>query len=372
MTAPILIHSFPNDVHAAAVGWALRQLGAEVFFWPSGAFPAVQGLTTEISSAGDVRQSVRVQDTRTDLPRCKTVWHRRRKPAFLSRSLSPKDIDFVERECRAHLNSTPRLLSPDAFWVNPPRAAEQDIYKPIQLRTAATVGFSIPDTLFSNDPGEIRGFYDRHGGDIIYKAYRGATWAGEEGLGDKIAMGFTTTLRRDDLANDAALAAAPGIFQRKLAKDHEVRVTVMGRTLTAAKILSQGDEATQADWRLGYQNLRIAPIALPADIAAKCRDYMERARLNFGCFDFVVDPNGHYHFLEINQMGQFLWKEILRPDLPLLQMFCDFLIAADPQFEWHERDPRVTFKGYLESEEGRAFDDRIRNRRPAPSAAALS
>jgi glutathione synthase/RimK-type ligase-like ATP-grasp enzyme len=33
-------------------------------------------------------------------------------------------------------------------------------------------------------------------------------------------------------------------------------------------------------------------------------------KLNFGCFDFIVTPEGEYVFLECNPNGQWLWIEM--------------------------------------------------------------
>ena len=133
----------------------------------------------------------------------------------------------------------------------------------------------------------------------------------------------------------------------------------MGRTLIAAKIDSQKHEATREDWRSAQHLLEIAPFALPEEIAEKCRRYMRMAGLNFGCFDVIVTPEGEYVFLEVNQAGQFLWKEQRCPELPMLQAFCDFLIAADPDFLWQPREPEVTFAAYLASDAGKAFEARM-------------
>jgi len=146
----------------------------------------------------------------------------------------------------------------------------------------------------------------------------------------------------------------------------------MGRTLIAARIDSQAHEATREDWRSGQHLAEISPFELPDPIAEKCRRYMRAAGLRFGCFDFIVTPEGEYVFLEVNQAGQFLWKELRCPELPMLQAFCDFLIAADPDFLWQPRTPEITFADYLSSDAGRAFEARTdptesAKRRQAPA-----
>jgi hypothetical protein len=99
------------------------------------------------------------------------------------------------------------------------------------------------------------------------------------------------------------------------------------------------------DWRIGGDGeLVIEPMVLPEAVARQCRALLARLGLVFGCFDFVVTPAGEYVFLEINQMGQFLWKEEQCAELPLLQAFCDFLISRDPGFRYQARPAPVGFR----------------------------
>ena len=75
--------------------------------------------------------------------------------------------------------------------------------------------------------------------------------------------------------------------------------------------------------------------------------------LVFGCFDLVVTPEDEYVFLEVNQMGQFLFVERFC-GLPLLDAFSEFLLQADADFSW--RSDRVTarWKGAFTEEIGAA------------------
>ena len=69
-------------------------------------------------------------------------------------------------------------------------------------------------------------------------------------------------------------------------------------------------------------------------MAEWCRALLRRLGLVFGCIDFIVTPEGEYVFLEVNQMGQFLWVELANPEFPLLQAFAEFLVSQDPEFRF--------------------------------------
>jgi hypothetical protein len=74
------------------------------------------------------------------------------------------------------------------------------------------------------------------------------------------------------------------------------------------------------------------PFTLPPSIATCCIEVLKNLGIVFGCFDFIVTPQGAYVFLEVNEMGQFLFLEHYA-SLPLLEAFSEFLLSASPDFE---------------------------------------
>jgi glutathione synthase/RimK-type ligase-like ATP-grasp enzyme len=100
--------------------------------------------------------------------------------------------------------------------------------------------------------------------------------------------------------------------QNYIEKAFELRVTVVGREIFTCAIDSQkqDDDTGKVDWRQGYDyGLKYSRYDLPAEIAEKCLSFLQRMGLNFGCFDFIVTPDGRYVFLECNANGQWLWIE---------------------------------------------------------------
>ena len=83
------------------------------------------------------------------------------------------------------------------------------------------------------------------------------------------------------------------------------------------------------DWRQGYDHgLRYEPYDLPNDISEKCIKFLERMRLNFGAFDFIVTPSGEYVFLECNPNGQWLWIE-METGLKISEAIADTLASRE-------------------------------------------
>jgi hypothetical protein len=343
----ILISSYGGDAHAAAILWGLRALGCAASLWQPHLFPGRQALSIRFGAEG-MRHLVEDADGTFDLAEVGTVWNRRAESPMLSPDIDARDRDFAQVESEQHLAGFLATACRRALWVNPPAATGFDTNKPLQLRLAAETGFAVPATLFSNSPDEIGRFFDAHDGDIVHKSYRPGWWAGEEGQAGPL-VNHTAAIAREDLANRRALAMCPGIFQQRLAKAFEVRLTIMGGTCFGVRIDGGGSEAGRLDWRSDRCGMRLSPLPVPAEIAALCRSYMARAGLVFGCFDFIVTPALQWHFLEVNPMGQFLWQEERLPDLPLLDAMCAFLISGDPDFERRPRAPRVRFADFRTS-----------------------
>jgi glutathione synthase/RimK-type ligase-like ATP-grasp enzyme len=119
------------------------------------------------------------------------------------------------------------------------------------------------------------------------------------------------------------------IFQRYVPKSFEVRVTCFGATLVAAKLDSQAHASSRVDWRaISPTRLNVQPIELPPAVSDCCLELMRTLGLRFGCIDLVVTPKVEWVFLEINQMGQFLWLEELAPEFQLLDLFLQLLTGT--------------------------------------------
>lgn len=208
-------------------------------------------------------------------------------------------------------------------------------------------GLTVPPTLCSNDPTKIRDFLDRYEGRAVYKPFYPAQWRQENGS----ALTFTSNVGREDLPDDDVLCLTPGIFQQRVEKAHELRLTYIGSHLVAAKLLSQEIPGARLDWKLAFTDLRVLPVEIPEPIDLGCRELLRRLGIIFGCIDMIVTPGGEHVFVEVNEMGQFLWVEELNPELRLLDPFCEFLIQARPDFSWHRSEDNLRFGDFRASAE---------------------
>jgi hypothetical protein len=326
----ILIPTYPMDAHAFEIALVLEERGHEAVLWHGSDFPTRGSASLDLRSGSPVGWEIRGPELPAVRPPFDVVWMRRPTPAVLPEDLHPGDRPVAERECREFLGGAYQLAAPDAFWVNPLASRLPSESKAVQLREAAAVGLAIPPTLLSNDPERIRRFLAEFPGQVIYKPFAPAEWASE----GRSAVLWTSPVTADDLPPDELLRVTPGIFQVGVAKAHELRVTIMGRHVITARLLSQEVEAGKLDWRAAGSRLGVVPDQLPEAVEAACFRLMERLGILFGAFDFIVTPAGEPVFLEVNSAGQFLWVEEANAEIPTLAPMVDFLLSRDPGFRW--------------------------------------
>jgi glutathione synthase/RimK-type ligase-like ATP-grasp enzyme len=330
MARRILILTEANDIHAIAVAQALEQKGAEVTLWATSDFPSCSDESVHYDAVGRKGIRIRGADLCLENPVFDTVW--RRRPAYVvdRASLHPADWAFAADECGMFRRSLLHLIAQDAFWVNPIRGAALAGSKLLQHEAAVKVGFRMPETIFTNSPEEIRQFLAR-GYEVIYKPLAGGGWQNK----DAQFLTYTSVLTEGNLVGDDVLRQTPGIFQELIPKAYELRVTVMGRHTLAAKVLSQKTEKGKVDWRRSNDELQFEPAHLPPEVELRCAALLDELGLVFGCFDFIVTPEDDYVFLEVNEMGQFLFIERCC-GLPLLDAFSEFLLQGKVDFQWNQ------------------------------------
>lgn len=184
--------------------------------------------------------------------------------------------------------------------------------KMLQLKTAAGVGFDVPATCFSSRKADIMGLARRFGHVILKPVSNDNVWLG----GEQQYVFYSCRASAGELEAlpDEAFSQTVTFAQQYIDKQFELRVTVIDGETIACKIDSQtmDDDKGRIDWRQGYDyGLPHEPFTLPCSIAEGCREYLRRMHLNFGCFDFIVTPDGRYVFIECNPNGQWLWIERL-------------------------------------------------------------
>lgn len=329
MAPTVLIASHPADLHAFAVTEAIRLKQADVLLWHTSDFPGNAHETIRFKSGGQPAMNLGSLEGELCQESIRTFWLRRPEYVLDESALHSADLPFAKLQARFFRDALLELICADAFQVNPRHAAKRANNKIIQQQAAMKSGFSVPETVYTNDPDAIRRLLRKRGNKVIYKPLWPMQWQ----RGEVAWHPFTALVDEGHLMSEGPIENCPGIYQERVSKAYELRITVIGETVFGARISSQETESGKLDWRRAYEELAIEPFDVPDEMSRRCIDLLRRLGLVFGCFDVVVTPQGEWVFLEVNHMGQFLFVERIC-GLPLLDAFAEFLLAGVPSFRW--------------------------------------
>jgi glutathione synthase/RimK-type ligase-like ATP-grasp enzyme len=217
------------------------------------------------------------------------------------------------------------LNSLDVFHMDDFHKIRKSEVKQLQLKLAEQYGLKTPKTLITNNPDEVRKFYNNCKNGIISKMQ--ASFAIYEN--DEENVVFTNELKESDLKNLEDLIYCPMQFQEKIDKKIELRATIIGNQVFTASINSQANEESKIDWR--KQGIEMVndwkKHDLPKEIEKKLLKMMDFYKINYGAADFIVTPQNEYYFLEINPAGEFFWLEKSNPHFPLSSAIADVLLG---------------------------------------------
>lgn len=193
------------------------------------------------------------------------------------------------------------LASLDARWVNHPFRVADAEFKPVQLTTARECGFSVPATVITNDGRSAHSFAETGRPQVVYKPLGGG-FHRDTSNEDNLSLIYTTPVTAGSF-DDAEIAATSHAFQTFIDKTHDVRVTVAGPRAFGVAIHS-ASQTGHVDWRSDYDSLRYVETPVPQAVKDGIDLYLRRFGLLYGAFDFSVDRNGDWWFLECNPNGQ--------------------------------------------------------------------
>jgi glutathione synthase/RimK-type ligase-like ATP-grasp enzyme len=271
-------------------------------------FPSRLGISYRGDNAADGRLAFRDADILLD--DIDAVWYRRTESPGLPPTIRGEDRRFARAECQSFLRGL-WTATADCNWVSHPDALRNAGDKAEQLSRARRYGLHIPRTLFSNNAEDVRDFCDELGGagNVVYKPHNSMMFSSKRGM----EVVYTVTLDAELCARLGEVRYCPGIFQEKLTKQYDVRVTIFGDRVFAVAIHSQEDEETKTDWRAYTWGGRNFPeheiVELQKETRDCCVALVHSYDLQFGAIDLVRTRDGRDVFLELNPNGQWAWME---------------------------------------------------------------
>lgn len=292
----VLVLTNPYDVTADVVLRLLAERRVPVVRLDPGTDLHAGASLTATYRTGDQRGTLRTASREIDTTRIRSVWVRRPSPYEGPPELSGQDRRFAAEQALWGAGGILASL-PGAHYVNHPwsnRAAE---FKPAQLSTAQGCGFLVPSTVITDDPDEARTFAAQQSGGVVYKP----VWNTPYRVDDQPNSVWVREVRAAEITD--AVSVCPHMFQAKVDKAFDVRVTAVGARLFGVRI-----DSPDLDWRYRQDLMTCTPIEVPASVARAVATYLAELRLHYGAFDFAVTPAGDWYFLECNPNGQWAWQ----------------------------------------------------------------
>jgi glutathione synthase/RimK-type ligase-like ATP-grasp enzyme len=315
----ILITAPENENHTAPLKWALEQAGYSVACW------AGLGWTEAKQASITLFEDTQLKLGRHLVEPGDVIWIRRPLEPKPNPQTSPEDAKFAANEYRWFYDSLMYLLETlPVRVVNKYTASRFINNKSVQLLLARACGMNVPRTLMANSPQAVREYFRDNPQRMICKAFFTHIWQKEQG--GPMAVTETFELRADMLPTDEVLTYTPAIYQELVVKKFDVRMVLLG---AAVYSYSLHNPKGSLDWRADATQglLKAEPIITPPEVEKSVLAFAAKSGIACGSFDFAIDNQNRWWFLEVNEGGQFLWLDACNTGLHVQEKFLAFMTA---------------------------------------------
>ncbi|MEU0086879.1 ATP-grasp ribosomal peptide maturase [Streptomyces sp. NPDC006274] len=297
--APVLVVTALGDITADLVMGELYGRGVPaVRLDPAADFPNTAAMSARIER-GTFTGNLTTSTRHIDLSGVRSVYWRRPSPFSDPRAAETPERRFGLEQSRRGYTGTLTAL-PGALHVNHPARNRDAENKALQLATAARLGFTLPDTLITNVPADARRFAADHG-PVIYKPVHRVHLACADGRNRTV---WVRAVQADEF--DDSIALCPHLFQACVPKIADIRLAAVGNHTFATRIDTDGDHL---DWRQDQSLITCSPIPVPCSVRKAVHAFLHAFGLSFGAFDFALDSDGRWWFLECNPNGQWAFVD---------------------------------------------------------------
>ena len=288
----ILLCGIPSEPSLGLVIDAVRELGAAHLVFHQREFGSAE-LDLQVD-AGGVRGWMQYQGSRYRLEDFTAVYTRLMDYRLLPEIESEPPDSPIRLHCAGVHDTLMRWYEiMPGLVLN--RSAEVGVNysKPYQAQLIREQGFSVPETLITNDPDLVRAFCLRHGR-VIYKSI-------------SYIRSIVKTLDEADCDRLRWVRTCPTQFQRYI-DGTNVRVHTVGGQAFATGVTAQA-----TDYRYAYlegEEEQLSEMVLSEDLASRCIALSQAMRLGFAGIDLKITPAGEVYCLEVNPCPAFSYYQL--------------------------------------------------------------
>jgi glutathione synthase/RimK-type ligase-like ATP-grasp enzyme len=207
-------------------------------------------------------------------------------------------------------------------WINHPIKNCMASHKVEQLARARQFCLNVPDTLVTNSPSMASSFLDEKNGELVVKPI--ASGFIERECGDTLIYTNDFNESHREILED--LGPCPVMFQEKIVKDFDVRLTVLDGEMVAVGMKHQhknGDQILDIR-RNNMQGVQYFSVEVPPQTKSRILGLLHDYGLRFAAVDFGVTGSGEWVFFEINPNGQWAWLD-LKASADIFNLFAQSL-----------------------------------------------
>lgn len=211
------------------------------------------------------------------------------------------------------------VIYEDTKWINNPVDIYKSENKLYQLKIAKELGFKIPKSVVTNSNSiEHINLEERY----VVKSIDTAFFVDEQEM-----FTYTNIVSGEEI-QESNLKLAPVFIQQYVYPKIDIRVTIIGETIFAVKILDENKEGINYDWRKQEKEALIyEQLKLPYKIKSQLFNLMDKLKLNYGGVD-LIKSDGDYYFIEINPTGEWGWLNPIY-DMGISDAIINFMVGLE-------------------------------------------
>lgn len=235
------------------------------------------------------------------------IWYRRPSHIEITSSSDQGENVYMAGEWAEALEGFLAHV-PREKWINYPACNASASHKIEQLTRARFFGLAVPKTLVTQDPASLLAFSDQLNNDIVVKPLA----SGLLRRGEAITLIYTSQVCVEDLAASELVKSCPTLFQERIDKLYDVRVTVVDTKLHATALMPKDSNRPPLDIRRdNMQGVDYRAITLPPDLIHTLIDLVISYQLRFAAIDLAISTDGKWVFFELNPNGQWAWLDLV-------------------------------------------------------------
>lgn len=289
----ILVCGIPSETSISRLARALEDLGASWFMVNQRRVRA-SSIEVRVTEAGEVDGTLEHDGQSLSLSEITGIYLR-----FMDDRVLPEVRDEpVESPVRTHSRAFHDLLPQwaevaHARVINRYSAMGSNYSKPYQLQLISEHGFSVPETLVTNDPELVLAFRAEHGR-LIYKSVSSE-------------RSVVAELHNEDLARLERIRWCPVQFQAYVQGD-DIRVHTIGERSVATRVTTTATDYRYARRQTG-KDADFEPFELGGELASRCVALGAALGLDMAGIDLRLTPEGEAYCFEVNPSPVYSYYE---------------------------------------------------------------